>query len=56
MGIDVLQVTEEPAKADAPSIAERDSQIKRESGISENSPMRLRMEEFIKEQQKEIIR
>jgi coproporphyrinogen III oxidase len=56
MRIDVLQVTEEPAKADAPSIAERDSQIKRESGISENSPMRLRMEEFIKEQQKEIVR
>ncbi|KAH7370620.1 putative Coproporphyrinogen-III oxidase [Rhexocercosporidium sp. MPI-PUGE-AT-0058] len=47
--------TEEPQKLDAPSIAERDALAKRESGVSENSPMRLRMEEFIKEQQKEIV-
>lgn len=47
--------TEEPTKLDAPLIAERDALSKRENGVSENSPMRLRMEEFIKEQQKEIV-
>ncbi|KAF7899075.1 uncharacterized protein EAF01_008288 [Botrytis porri] len=47
--------TEEPAKLDAPTIAERDTLAKRESGVTENSPMRLRMEEFIKQQQKEIV-
>ncbi|KAF7868326.1 hypothetical protein EAF04_004858 [Stromatinia cepivora] len=47
--------TEEPAKLDAPTIAERDTLTKRESGVTENSPMRLRMEEFIKQQQKEIV-
>src|ERR1700722_3037208 len=36
-------------------MAEKDSQLKRESGVTENSPMRLRMEEFIKQQQKEIV-
>ena len=54
--IDALQVTEEPTKADALSIAEKDSQTKRESGVTENSPMRIRMEEFIKQQQIEIVR
>lgn len=49
------KVTEEPNKLDAPTIAERDSLQKRESGVSENSPMRLRMEQFIKDQQKEIV-
>jgi coproporphyrinogen III oxidase len=53
--IDIFQVTEEPAKLDAPSIVERDSLTKRESGVTESSPMRLRMEAFIKEQQKEIV-
>ncbi|PMD38998.1 coproporphyrinogen iii oxidase-like protein [Hyaloscypha variabilis F] len=48
--------TDEPTKADALTLAEKDSQTKRESGVTENSPMRLRMEEFIKEQQKEIVR
>jgi coproporphyrinogen III oxidase len=52
----ILQMTEEPTKLEAPSIAERDSLAKRENGATENSPMRLRMEEFIKEQQKEIVR
>jgi coproporphyrinogen III oxidase len=51
-----LQATDEPTKADALTLAEKDSQTKRESGVTENSPMRLRMEEFIKEQQKEIVR
>ncbi|OWP00872.1 coproporphyrinogen iii oxidase [Marssonina coronariae] len=48
-------VTEQPQKLDQPTIAERDALTKRESGVSENSPMRLRMEEFIKEQQKIIV-
>ena len=40
---------------DTPSIAERDSLRKRESGVTATSPMRLRMEAFIKEQQAEIV-
>ncbi|RDW71399.1 putative coproporphyrinogen III oxidase [Coleophoma cylindrospora] len=48
-------VTEEPSKLDQLSIAERDTLTKRESGVTENSPMRLRMEAFIREQQKEIV-
>ncbi|KAB8342772.1 hypothetical protein FH972_022370 [Carpinus fangiana] len=38
-----------------PTIAERDALAKRESGVSPTSSMRLRMESFIKEQQKQII-
>ncbi|GAB7366100.1 hypothetical protein MBLNU230_g7662t1 [Neophaeotheca triangularis] len=38
-----------------PTIAERDNLSKRESGVTAASPMRLRMESFIKEKQKEII-
>jgi len=49
-------VTEEPSRLDGPSIAERDNLTKRESGVTESSPMRLRVEEFIKEQQKEIVK
>ncbi|WPH04065.1 putative coproporphyrinogen III oxidase, aerobic [Acrodontium crateriforme] len=41
---------------DGPTIAERDNLSKRESGVSDNSPMRLRMEAFIKEKQQEIVR
>ncbi|KAL8632817.1 hypothetical protein Q9189_001522 [Teloschistes chrysophthalmus] len=44
-----LQVTE------APSIADRDTIAKRESGVTGNSPMRLRMEALIKEKQNEIV-
>ncbi|KAI4094867.1 MAG: hypothetical protein LQ344_001912 [Seirophora lacunosa] len=44
-----LQLTE------APSIADRDTISKRESGVTEKSPMRLRMEAFIKEKQNEIV-
>lgn len=40
---------------DGPSIAEKDSLAKRESGVNPSSPMRLRMEAFIKEKQKEIV-
>ncbi len=39
-----------------PSIAERDALSKRESGISITSPMRLRMEQFIKQKQQEIVK
>ncbi|CAK4029940.1 Oxygen-dependent coproporphyrinogen-III oxidase [Lecanosticta acicola] len=41
---------------EAPSIAERDTLSKRESGVNVNSPMRLRMEQFIKQKQEEIVR
>ncbi|CAK1362124.1 Oxygen-dependent coproporphyrinogen-III oxidase [Cercospora beticola] len=41
---------------DAPSIAERDVLLKRESGVSQSSPMRLRMEQYIKQKQQEIVR
>ncbi|KAL8677311.1 MAG: hypothetical protein Q9186_006244 [Xanthomendoza sp. 1 TL-2023] len=44
-----LQLTE------APSIADRDTLQKRESGVTEKSPMRLRMEALIKEKQGEIV-
>ncbi|KAH6971854.1 Coproporphyrinogen III oxidase [Ilyonectria sp. MPI-CAGE-AT-0026] len=40
---------------DAASLADRDAQKKRESGVGTESPMRLRMEKFIKEQQKLIV-
>ncbi|KAI9730940.1 MAG: Coproporphyrinogen-III oxidase [Claussenomyces sp. TS43310] len=46
---------DKPAKLDVPSIAEKDSLLKRETGITSNSPMRLRMEEFILQQQREIV-
>ena len=44
-----------PEKTEAPSIADIDSRRKRESGITADSPMRLRMESFIKEQQALIV-
>lgn len=37
------------------SLAEKDAEAKRLSTVNEKSPMRLRMEKFIKEQQKEIV-
>ncbi|TLD28173.1 hypothetical protein PspLS_03189 [Pyricularia sp. CBS 133598] len=46
---------EEPIRMDPASLAERDAQMMRESGVTEQSPMRLRMEEFIKEQQRLIV-
>ncbi|KFY67629.1 hypothetical protein V496_01520 [Pseudogymnoascus sp. VKM F-4515 (FW-2607)] len=49
-------VTEEPTKLQTASIAERDNLTKRESGVTADSPMRLRMEAFIKAQQKEIVK
>lgn len=47
---------DETLKMDALSLAERDQQQKRDQGVNENSPMRLRMEKFVKEQQKEIVK
>ncbi|RMY18667.1 hypothetical protein D0867_05177 [Hortaea werneckii] len=43
-------------QAEGPTIAERDNLSKRESGVTPSSPMRLRMEAFIKENQQEIVR
>ncbi|KAI9697719.1 MAG: Coproporphyrinogen-III oxidase [Bogoriella megaspora] len=47
--------TEEVERLDTSTIAERDSLTKRESGISSTSPMRLRMESFIKSNQETIV-
>jgi hypothetical protein len=46
----------EKQQLEAPSIAERDTLSKRESGVTDASPMRLRMEQFIKAKQEEIVR
>jgi coproporphyrinogen III oxidase len=50
----------EPSKnshqMEKPSIADRDKLSKRESGITSSSPMRLRMEQFIKENQEKIVK
>ncbi|KAI9689417.1 MAG: Coproporphyrinogen-III oxidase [Bathelium mastoideum] len=54
-GTNVYQLTGEVEQLDSPSIAERDSLAKRESGVTSNSPMRLRMESFIKSQQENIV-
>jgi coproporphyrinogen III oxidase len=45
-----------PVKAEPATLADRDNLAKRESGITPTSPMRLRMEAFIKENQKEIVK
>ncbi|KAM7220513.1 Coproporphyrinogen III oxidase [Rhypophila decipiens] len=47
---------DEPLSLDALTLAERDAQTKLEEPVTEASPMRLRMEKFVKEQQKEIVR
>ena len=44
-----------PLQLEPPTIADRDTLTKRESGITTSSPMRLRMEAFIKAQQQEIV-
>ncbi|OAX81708.1 hypothetical protein ACJ72_03952 [Emergomyces africanus] len=43
------------SQLDSPSIAELDETTKRETSITESSPMRLRMEKLIKEHQKKIV-
>ncbi|KAF6828078.1 coproporphyrinogen iii oxidase [Colletotrichum musicola] len=45
-----------PRLADSPTLAERDALTKREAEITTDSPMRLRMEKFIKEQQQVIVK
>ncbi|KAI9149154.1 Oxygen-dependent coproporphyrinogen-III oxidase [Paramyrothecium foliicola] len=42
-------------KLDTPTLAEIDAQKKREAAVGDDSPMRLRMEKFIKEQQQIIV-
>jgi len=51
-----LQAVDNPFSLDALPLAERDLQTKRTEEITNASPMRLRMEKFILEQQKEIVR
>ena len=45
----------DPLRLDSPSVAQRDSLAKQENGVTASSPMRLRMESFIKSQQSLII-
>ncbi|KAH8704260.1 putative coproporphyrinogen III oxidase [Talaromyces proteolyticus] len=47
-------ITENVTETEAPTIAEIDEALKRQSKINEASPMRLRMEKLIKDQQKKI--
>ncbi|KAK9800985.1 putative Coproporphyrinogen III oxidase [Seiridium cardinale] len=46
---------QKPLKLDSRSLAELDERTKREEGVNEHSPMRLRMEELIREKQDEIV-
>ncbi|GKT86646.1 LOW QUALITY PROTEIN: coproporphyrinogen III oxidase [Colletotrichum tofieldiae] len=46
----------EPFQLDPPTLAERDALTKREAEVTVDSPMRLRMEKFIKEQQQIIVK
>ncbi|KAF4591527.1 coproporphyrinogen III oxidase [Ophiocordyceps camponoti-floridani] len=45
----------EPFKCDTASLADKDAQAKRMTGDGSQLPMRLRMEKFIKEQQRHIV-
>lgn len=51
----IYQVTDDSLKTEPPSIAEKDTLLKRSKPITDDSPMRLRMESFIKAQQKHIV-
>ncbi|KAF6832111.1 coproporphyrinogen iii oxidase [Colletotrichum plurivorum] len=51
-----MQAVQEPLQLDSPTLAERDALTKREAEITTDSPMRLRMEKFIKEQQQIIVK
>lgn len=44
-----------PARLDESTLADKDALKKREAAIGDDSPMRLRMEKFVKEQQKIIV-
>ncbi|KAG8526265.1 uncharacterized protein KY384_000258 [Bacidia gigantensis] len=45
----------DPLRLENPTVAERDTLIKRENGITASSPMRLRMESLIKSEQQRIV-
>ncbi|KAF2203291.1 Coproporphyrinogen oxidase [Delitschia confertaspora ATCC 74209] len=49
------QLTDDTTKTESPTIAEKDAALKRSSGITPTSPMRLRMEAFIKSHQQQIV-
>jgi coproporphyrinogen III oxidase len=49
-------LTDDTTKTETLSLPEKDAQLKRSSHITDSSPMRLRMESFIKQQQKHIVR
>lgn len=49
------QAIPDSAHCDTSSLAERDHLTKQQIGVTVEGPMRLRMEKFIKEQQKEIV-
>jgi coproporphyrinogen III oxidase len=44
-----------PVQLDGASLADKDAAQKRLAGVTNDSPMRLRMEKFVKDQQKEIV-
>ncbi|KAH8677689.1 coproporphyrinogen III oxidase [Xylariales sp. PMI_506] len=46
---------QQPVKFDSRTLADLDERKKREEGITDESPMRLRMEEFIRQKQEEIV-
>ncbi|RAH55540.1 coproporphyrinogen III oxidase [Aspergillus piperis CBS 112811] len=48
-------MTEEVTELDSPSLVELDETLKKQATISEQSPMRLRMEKLIKDHQQKII-
>lgn len=50
-----LQVTDQSIKLDAPSLAQIDEATKRKTTVTDSSPMRLRMEQLIKEHQVKIV-
>jgi len=50
-----LQAVENPLMLDTPTLAERD-QLSKLKPVDDASPMRLRMEKFVKDQQRDIVR
>ncbi|KAK7920556.1 coproporphyrinogen III oxidase [Apiospora marii] len=46
---------QDPMKFEARTLADLDERLKKEEGINEHSPMRLRMEEAIRQKQKDIV-
>lgn len=47
--------TDDSIKTETVSVAEKDALLKRENGVTKDSPMRLRMEQFIKQHQRHIV-